>query len=94
MSELAEHVLLSPSGTSRLVDRLEQDGLIERQACESDGRAVHAVVTEKGRRLLEQVQPTYDSVLRQIFLDHLSPGENRLLAQLLLRLAGKWPRRP
>src|SRR5687767_3327298 len=46
MTELAERVLLSRSGLTRLVDRLEREGLVHRQACPSDARGTHAVLTD------------------------------------------------
>src|SRR5438045_7775862 len=49
MQELARSVLLSKSGLTRLADRMETAGLIERSACESDRRGTNAVITDKGR---------------------------------------------
>ncbi|WP_242424620.1 MarR family winged helix-turn-helix transcriptional regulator, partial [Frankia sp. EI5c] len=48
MSELAHRVLLSRSGLTRLVDRMERDGLVERRACPSDARGTLATLTEAG----------------------------------------------
>lgn len=87
MSDLASTVLLSPSGVSRLVDRLEADGLIERQACDADGRAVHAVITDRGRALLAEAAPTSAAALRRLFVDRYTADEYAVLADLLLRLA-------
>jgi DNA-binding MarR family transcriptional regulator len=87
MSALADTVLLSPSGASRLVDRLVADGLIERQPCEADGRAVHAAITERGRALLAQAEPTYTAALRGLFVDQYTSQEYAVLAELLLRVA-------
>ena len=53
MAELADGVLLSRSGTTRLVDRLERDGLLERDVCDSDGRGCFAVLTENEPRFPE-----------------------------------------
>ena len=49
MSDLAQSVWLSRSGVTRLVDRLERDGLVERRACDSDARGAFAVITDAGR---------------------------------------------
>jgi DNA-binding MarR family transcriptional regulator len=87
MTALADVVLLSPSGTSRLVDRLVADGLIERQPCDDDGRAVHAAITERGRARLAEAAPTYTDALRRLFVDQFSPEEYGTLAALLLRVA-------
>ncbi len=87
MTELADTVLLSPSGTSRLVDRLVAEGLIERRSCDDDGRAVHAAITDRGRARLEEAGPAYASALRRLFIDQFSPEEYEVLAGLLLRVA-------
>ena len=87
MSELADLVHLSPSGTSRLVDRLVADGLIERQSCDPDGRAVHAVITERGRSRLADAEPAYAAALRRLFVDQFTEPEYEVLAGLLLRVA-------
>jgi DNA-binding MarR family transcriptional regulator len=87
MSELADMVFLSPSGISRLVDRLVADGLLERQACDSDGRAVHAAITDRGRARLAEAEPTYSAALRRLFVGQFSIEEYEHLRALLLRLA-------
>ena len=82
MAELAEIILLSPSGASRLVDRLVEDGLVERLPCPGDGRAIHAAITPAGRRLLKQAERTYEAEVRRLFLEHVSAAEVELLAGL------------
>src|SRR3954451_19288495 len=59
MAELADSVLLSRSGMTRLVDRLEREGLLERDTCTADGRGCFAVLTPKGAELLESARPTH-----------------------------------
>jgi DNA-binding MarR family transcriptional regulator len=86
MSDLAGSALLSPSGVSRLVDRLVAGGLIERTVWRQDGRAIYAVITGAGRRLLEDAAITYATELRESFLDHFSADEIRALSELLGRL--------
>lgn len=93
MSELADTVLLSPSGVSRLVDRLVADGLLERRPCGADGRAVYAAITDRGRSLLAEAEPTYSAALRRLFVDQYTPGEYEQLAALLLRVAPACRRR-
>nr|BFE83406.1 hypothetical protein GCM10020093_060070 [Planobispora longispora] len=59
MNDLAERVLLSRSGLTRLIDRLQRDGLVEREACASDARGLFAVLTDAGAlRLAEATPPT------------------------------------
>jgi DNA-binding MarR family transcriptional regulator len=85
MAELAEGVLLSRSGMTRLVDRLEKEGLLERDACVSDGRGMFAVLTEKGEALLSQARRTHLDGVRDRFLRHFTEQE-------LEALAGLWNR--
>ena len=80
MAELADSVLLSRSGMTRLVDRLERDGLLERDLCTDDGRGCFAVLTEKGAELLERARPTHLDGVRERFLVHFTPDELRQLA--------------
>ena len=86
MAELAEGVLLSRSGMTRLVDRLERDGLIMRDACVHDGRGMFAVLTEKGEACLAEARRTHLDGVRERFLRHFEPDELRTLAELWNRL--------
>src|SRR5690242_9620527 len=82
MAELADGVLLSRSGMTRLVDRLERDGLLERDACTDDGRGTYAVLTEKGEALLAEARRTHLDGVRERFLRHFEPDDLRTLATL------------
>jgi DNA-binding MarR family transcriptional regulator len=75
MAELADGVLLSRSGMTRLVDRLERDGLLVRDTCTSDGRGCFAVLTERGEALLARARPTHLDGVRERFLDKFDRGE-------------------
>jgi len=67
MTDLAEQVGLTTSGTTRLVDRVEALGLAKRQACPNDRRSFEVHLTAKGRRLLERVLPIHlDSIERHV----------------------------
>ena len=79
MAELADSVLLSRSGVTRLVDRLEREGLIVRDTCTSDGRGCFAVLTDDGEQALARARPTHLSGVRERFLRHFSDDELRLL---------------
>jgi DNA-binding MarR family transcriptional regulator len=87
MSELAEGVLLSRSGLTRLVDRLERDGLLRRERCADDARGFLATITPKGRELFDSARQTHLDGVRERFLGHLSPEEQRTLAELWERVA-------
>ena len=81
MAEVADSVLLSRSGVTRLVDRLEREGLIVRDACTSDGRGLYAVLTDEGEELLRRARPTHLAGVRERFLKHFSDDDLRTLAR-------------
>jgi DNA-binding MarR family transcriptional regulator len=81
MSELADSVLLSRSGMTRLVDRLERDGLLARDSCSDDGRGMYAVLTEPGEALLRQARPTHLDGVRERFLRHFAESELTAMAE-------------
>lgn len=85
MAELAEHALLSRSGMTRLIDRLEREGMVGRSTCDKDGRGCYAVLTEDGAAAVAGARPTYIAVVRTRFLRHFSVEELQDLASLLAR---------
>jgi DNA-binding MarR family transcriptional regulator len=82
MRELADRVLLSRSGITRLVDRMEREGLIERRDCPDDARGLLAVLTDSGRQRLEAARPTHLEGVRRRFLAALSQDEAVRLGKL------------
>jgi DNA-binding MarR family transcriptional regulator len=88
MSELADSVLLSRSGLTRLVDRLERQGLLRRESCASDRRGAYAAITQRGRELFDRARATHLDGVRRRFLDHLSADELRSLGELWRRTGG------
>ncbi|MDP9865179.1 MULTISPECIES: MarR family winged helix-turn-helix transcriptional regulator [Streptosporangium] len=86
MNDLADRVLLSRSGLTRLIDRLQRDGLVEREACASDARGLFAVLTDGGAVRLAEATPTYLRGIRAQFLDVLDAGELRQCAAMLDKL--------
>jgi DNA-binding MarR family transcriptional regulator len=80
MADLADRVLLSRSGTTRLVDRLEREGLLERETCSDDGRGTFAVLTDAGEQLLASARPTHLGDVRERFLGHFAPEELATMA--------------
>jgi len=86
MNDLADRVLLSRSGLTRLIDRLQRDGLVEREACPSDARGLFAVLTDEGAARLAEAGPTYLRGVRGQFLDMLDPAELRQCAAMLNKL--------
>jgi DNA-binding MarR family transcriptional regulator len=89
MSELAEHAVLTPSGLTRLVDKLSRDGLVERAKCSSDARVVYAVLTETGRDRLIAAYPAHLRSVRRHYVDRLTPTQLDAIADALGGLVGR-----
>ena len=87
MHELADRVLLSRSGITRVVDRLEADGLVERRACPSDARGSFAVLTETGLSRLRAATPVHLAGVRRHFIEPLVADEIAVLTAALERVA-------
>jgi DNA-binding MarR family transcriptional regulator len=83
MTELAGTLLSSKSGLTYQVTQLEKAGLVERRSCPSDVRGVLAVLTEAGRRLLEQAAPGHVTLVRELLIDVLTPDQLATLADAL-----------
>jgi DNA-binding MarR family transcriptional regulator len=86
MAELADQALLSRSGMTRLVDRLQKQGLLDRERCDLDARGSYAKLSEKGRRLLAQARPAHLAGVRERFLRDLDDSEMEVLAGIWERL--------
>jgi MarR family 2-MHQ and catechol resistance regulon transcriptional repressor len=80
MTDLAGQTSLSTSGVTRVVDRMDRDGLVRREACASDRRSSYAVVTEAGLDRLDEVLPGHLELVQQWFIGQLSPEQ---LAEML-----------
>ena len=88
MCDVAESVLLSRSGLTRLVDRLERDGYVERVSCPDDARGAFARLTPAGRTKLEAASSTHLEGIRQHFLTHFDASELGLMASAWERITG------
>jgi MarR family 2-MHQ and catechol resistance regulon transcriptional repressor len=73
MTDLAGQTSLSTSGVTRVVDRMDRDGLVRREACASDRRSSYAVITTEGRQRLDEVLPGHLELLQQWFIGQLTP---------------------
>ena len=89
-SELAERVLLTPSGITRLLDGLERAGYTRKGACDSDARVIYAVLTDKGREKLHEASKTHLASVRALLAERFTERELEQLAELL----GRLPMRP
>jgi DNA-binding MarR family transcriptional regulator len=87
-TDLATSVLLSPSGITRLLDRLEEAGLVARGGCASDGRVSYAVMTDAGRSRLKDAARSHVATLQELFDERYSAEEMVQLHGLLGRLPG------
>jgi len=83
MSELADRLLLSRSGVTRLVDRLVAEGLVERVMCDDDRRGQWAALTDAGLRRLREAAPIHLRGVATHFLDRLSADELARLERML-----------
>lgn len=86
MGELADRLLLSRSGITRLADRLERQGLIARERCSDDGRGFFALLTDSGRATLAAARPDHLAGVRRHFLSRLEPDEIEALGAIWRRL--------
>jgi DNA-binding MarR family transcriptional regulator len=83
MHELAERVLLSRSGTTRLIDRLEATGLVVRWACSSDARGAEAALTQAGLDRLRTASATHLRGVEAYFLGNIAPGDLDVIERTL-----------
>jgi DNA-binding MarR family transcriptional regulator len=91
MSDLAAVSVLTPSGLTRVVDRLVREGYVERQRCETDARVVYAAVTDAGVARVEQAYPTHLHGVRQHLVDRLSPAQLAAIRDALEPLTADCP---
>ncbi len=81
LQDLADRVLYSRSGLTRLIDRMEQAGLVCREPCEDDKRGTYAVLTPQGKRELRRAAPTHLRGIEEHFFSKLSPDQITLLGE-------------
>jgi DNA-binding MarR family transcriptional regulator len=86
--DLADQLLLTASGVTRLLDGLEAAGYVERAACATDRRVVYAVLTDAGSEKLEAASESHEAQVRSLLESRLEDDELAQLAELLRRLPG------
>lgn len=100
MSELGAQRMLTPSGITRVVIRLEKQGLVRREPDPADGRAAFAVLTRSGLQALRRAQVVHHATVRELYLDRLTSEELKRLARLFEKAlpgvvsASAWPPPP
>ena len=90
MSQLASRILLSRSGLTRLVDRMEAAGLVERVSSPSDRRGSFAVLTPRGERVFREAAPVHLDGVQRHFGCHLTEIEAKTLAKVFEKIRGPW----
>jgi DNA-binding MarR family transcriptional regulator len=86
MQALAESVVLSRSGLTRLIDRMEKAGLVRREPSREDRRGAYASLTEDGRGVFSRAQPIHHRGLYEHFTRHLDDGDIRALGSALAKV--------
>jgi len=89
MHELASKVVLSRSGLTRLVDRLEKQGLIVRERSNTDRRGAYAVLTREGKRALVKAWPTYANGIKEYFISGMNEDELVTIQLILENIQGR-----
>ncbi len=87
MHELADVLAIERYNLTRLVDRLEQEGLVQRARSAEDGRAAYATITREGRALRRKMWKVYESTVAEVLLSQFSDGEQEAFASALDRSA-------
>ena len=88
MTELADRVMISPSGLTRKVDRLVREGFVERDRHEGDSRLMLARLTDRGRHVLKLAARTHLRGIREHFTGRLSQEQLQRIASILETITG------
>jgi len=86
MRELADMAVISRSNLTRLVDRLESAGLVERERAEEDRRGAFAVVTDQGKAMRKKMWPVYSAAIKELFEDRIAEREAARMGESLRRI--------
>jgi DNA-binding MarR family transcriptional regulator len=86
--DLADELMLTASGVTRLLEGLEAEGFVERASCASDRRVVYAVITEAGREKLHDAADSHIAAVGALFEERFDAAELAQLTELLGRLPG------
>ena len=86
--DLVNLLMLTPSGVTRLLEGLQETGLVVNRQCEGDARVTWAQLTDEGRETVDCVGASHAQLLRSLFREALSEDEVAQLSELLGRLPG------
>jgi DNA-binding MarR family transcriptional regulator len=87
MNELAERILYSKSGFTRVVDRMEEAGLVQRVRPENDRRSILVILTDQGRTTMEHARRHHRHAIEQHFSRHLADTDIKALTRALEKLS-------
>jgi DNA-binding MarR family transcriptional regulator len=91
LTDLAQAIVLSPSGLSKLLDRMQEAGLVERQPDPDDARSTYAVITRHGRVVVNKTRQRHHAFLQHIFGDVLDDRDLADLTRIMTRLNTRLP---
>ncbi|MCH7983088.1 MAG: MarR family transcriptional regulator [Chloroflexi bacterium] len=86
MQTLSDSLVLTRSGATRLVDRIEKAGLVRREPAAEDRRGYYAILTADGQRLMERAQKAHGAGIERHFGKHLDPDEQKTLFAIMSKL--------
>ena len=86
LQDLAQAIVLSQSGLTRLLDRMEQAGLVARKPCPHDRRGAYAIITPAGKTVLKQAEPVHLRSIEEHFMQHLEAVDIEALHQALSKI--------
>ena len=86
MQTLSDSLVLTRSGATRLVDRIEKAGLVRREPAAEDRRGYYAILTENGQRLMARAQKAHRAGIERHFGQHLNSGEQKTLFAIMSKL--------
>jgi MarR family transcriptional regulator, 2-MHQ and catechol-resistance regulon repressor len=85
IQQIAQSILISSGSMTYVIDKLEQRGLLNRNACPGDRRAIHVTLTRDGEGLMEKIMPEHEDMIDSLF-DSLSADEEQELIRLLRKV--------
>ena len=93
MNELADDLILSRGGATRLIARMEASGLVGRETPAHDRRATFAVITPAGRELVERALPIHLDIVEELYGRHLDGDDAEAVLRVAMRIcdAHGWP---
>lgn len=86
MSDIAERLVLSRGGTTKVIDRLEEAGLVRRSVDPTDRRALVVSATDEGVAMLDKTRPVVDQALRELWARHLTDEEAGSMLEMITKI--------